>query len=117
MPRELPLIICRLRRNFCFHRIHVDFGEEKLCNWVKAEVSSLASLAMFPYPDFVELVHGLLHDFRVIGQDASLEVSFVVCLHSDAGTCKVRASYIHLLAVKDKHLEVDSRTKHTSKRS
>ena len=72
---------------------------------------------MFPYPDFVELVHGLLHDFRVIGQDASLEVSFVVCLHSDAGTCKVRASYIHLLAVKDKHLEVDSRTKHTSKRS
>ena len=91
----------------------VNFYRKDLCDWVKAEVSSLADLTMFTYPDFVELVHGLLHDFRVIGQDASLEVSLVVRLHSDAGTSKVRASHIHLLAVKDEHLEVDSRTKHT----
>ena len=87
--------------------------EEKLCDWVRAEVSSLACLAVFPYPDFVELVHCLLHDFRDISQDASLEVSLIVRLHSDAGTCKVRAAHIHLLAVKDQHLEVDSRTKHS----
>ena len=87
--------------------------EEKLCDWVRAEVSSLAGLAVFPYPYFVELVHCLLHDFWVIGQNASLEVSFVVRFHSDAGTCKVRTADIYLLAIKDKHLEVDSRTKHT----
>jgi len=43
----------------------------------------------------------LLHDFRVISQDASLEVTSGLCFHSDAGSCEVRTTYIHLFAVKD----------------
>ena len=57
----------------------VNFYRKDLCDWVKAEVSSLADLTMFTYPDFVELVHCLLHDFWVIGQDACLEV--YTCLY------------------------------------
>ena len=34
---------------------------------VYAELSSLALLAMPANPHFIELIHGLLHDFRVIG--------------------------------------------------
>ena len=84
---------------------------------------------MLAYPDFIKLVdfvfvrhdsgifeqarmslaapsvHGLLHDFRVISQDASLEVTSRFCFHPDASTSKIRTSDIHLFAIKDKHLK------------
>jgi hypothetical protein len=77
----------------------------KLCDGVWTEVSSFAGFAMLAYPDFIELVHGLLNDFRVIGQDASLEVTSRFCFHADTSTSKIRASDIHLLAIKDKHFK------------
>ena len=50
-------------------------------------------------------VHGLLHDFWVISQDTSLEVTSRFCFHSDACAGKVRAADINLFAVKDKHFK------------
>ena len=68
---------------------------------------------MLAYPYFIELVHRLLHDFRIISQYASLEIASRLCFHTDSGSCEVRTSNIHLFAVKDKHLEMDTRTKHS----
>ena len=67
---------------------------------------------MLAYPDFIDLSHCLFHNFRVICQDASLEVTSRFCFHADAGTCEVRTANIHLFTVKDKHLKVNTWTEH-----
>ena len=78
-----------------------------LCDGVWAEVSSFTGFAVLAYPDFIELVdfvfvrhdsgifeqarmslaapsvHCLFHNFRVIGQDTSLEVASCFCFHAD----------------------------------
>ena len=83
----------------------------KLCDGGWAEFFTFAGFAMLAYPYFIKLVdfvfvrhdsgifeqarmslaapsvHGLLHDFRVISQEASLEVTSRFCFHPDAGTC------------------------------
>ena len=76
-----------------------------LCDGVWTEVSTFAGFAMLAYPDVIELIHRLFHDFWVIGQDTSLEVTSCFCFHADTGTRKIRAADIHLLAVKDKHFK------------
>ena len=81
--------------------------------WVGAEVLALAGFTMLAHPDFVKLVHGLFYDFGVIGQNASLKVSFIIRLHTDTGTSKVCTTDIYFFTVKDKHLEMNTRTKHT----
>ena len=70
---------------------------------------------MFANPDVVELVHCLLHDFGLVGQDAGFEVAFVVVLHADAGTGEVRAADIDFCAVEHEYLEMDTRTEHPLK--
>ena len=77
-----------------------------------AEVSSFALLAELTNPYVIKLVHGLLNDCWVICQYACLEVSFVLTLHADTGSCQVGAANIDILAVKDEHLEVNTWTKH-----
>ena len=59
----------------------------KLRDGVWTEVPTFAGFAMLAYPDFIKLIHRLLHDFRVISQDASLEVTNCFSFHADAGTC------------------------------
>jgi len=68
---------------------------------------------MFPYPHIIELVHGLFYDFWVISQYACFEVASSFSLHANSRTREVRTSYIHFLAIKNKHLEMNTRTKHT----
>ena len=80
---------------------------------VRTELSSLAFLAMLSYPDIIELVHGLFDNFWVICQDASFKVSFIIRLHTDTGTSKVCTTDIYFFSIKDKHLEMNTRTKHT----
>ena len=80
---------------------------------IRTELPPFASFAMFANPHVVELVHRLLHDFGVIGEDARLEVSLAIGFHADARTGEVRAADIDLLAVEDYQLEVDTRTKHS----
>ena len=79
---------------------------------VGAEVASFTCFAVSANPDVVELVHCLLHDFGVVGEDAGLKVAFVVVLHADAGAGEVRAAHIDFLAVEDEHLEMDTGTEH-----
>ena len=80
---------------------------------VRTELSSLAFLAMLSYPDIIELVHGLFDNFWVICQDASFKVALVVRFHTNSCTCQVRTSNKHFLAVKDKHLEMNTRTENS----
>ena len=60
------------------------FFIKKLLDRVWTEVSALAFLAVFPYPNLIKLVHGLLNQFWIVGKDASLEVSSAVAFHADA---------------------------------
>ncbi len=89
------------------------FLEKNLYDRVWAVVLSLACFAVLADPNVVKLLHGLLNDLWVIGQDACLEVSLIAALHADACTREVRATDIHLLAVKDQHLEMNPGTQHT----
>lgn len=71
-----------------------------------------ARLAVAACPHIVELLHGLLDNLWVIGQDARLEVTLIAALHADARPREVGAADVHLLAVKDQHLEVHPGTQH-----
>lgn len=73
---------------------------------VGTEVSALAFLAMLAHPYLIKLIHRLLYDGRVIGQDTSLKVPFVIPLHANARTCKVGTPDIYFFAVKNIHFEV-----------
>ena len=87
----------------------VAVGLQRLCfglpqvsgDGVGAEVTAFAFLAVFANPHVVELVHRVLQDFGVVGQDAGFEVAFVVVLHADAGTGEVRAADIDFCAVEN----------------
>ena len=68
---------------------------------------------MLSHPYFIKLIHGLFNDFWIICQDASFKVTFVICLHSDTCTCKIRTADIHLFNIKDKHFEMNTGTKHS----
>ena len=82
-------------------------SRKKLYDGVWAVVFALAGFAVLAYPNIVKLLHGLLDDLWVIGQDASFEVTLIAALHANTGTREVCAADIHLLTVKDKHLEVN----------
>ena len=68
---------------------------------------------MLSHPYFVELVHCLFNDFRVICQDARLEVASRFSLHANSRTREICTTHIYLLANKDKHLEMNTQTKHS----
>ena len=68
---------------------------------------------MFSHPYFIELVHCLFDNFCVICKDASFKVASRFSLHTNSSTREVRTSYIHLLAIKDKHLEMNTRTENS----
>lgn len=74
--------------------------------------ASAARRAVAACPHIVELLHGLLDNLWVIGQDARLEVALIAALHVDARPREVGAADIDLLAVKDQHLEVHPGTQH-----
>ena len=65
---------------------------------------------MFAYPNGIELVHGLLNQFGVVGEDASLEVACAFSFHADACTSEVGATDVGHLAVEDQNLEMYPRT-------
>ena len=67
---------------------------------------------MQSHPYFVELLHGLAHQLRLIGEDTRLKVAGVGSFHADARAGEVRAAEIGRAAVKDEHLEVNTGTEH-----
>ena len=74
---------------------------KNLYDGVWAEVLALAGFAVLAHPNVVKLLHGLLYDLRIIGQDACLEVTLIAALHANACPREVSAADIHHLAVKD----------------
>ena len=68
---------------------------------------------MAAHPHSVELVHRLLHNHGVVGEDAGLEVAGVFALHTNARTGEVGAADIDFLAIEDEYLEVYARTECT----
>ena len=67
---------------------------------------------MLTYPNIIELVHGLLNQLWIVGEDAGLEVAGAVAFHADACAGEVGAADICHLAIENKNLEMYSRTKH-----
>ena len=65
---------------------------------------------MFSHPYFIKLIHSLFNNFWVICQDACFKVARSFSLHANSRTREVRTSNIHFLAIKDKHLEMNTRT-------
>ena len=65
---------------------------------------------MLSHPYFIKLVHCLFHDFWFICQGASFKVTFVIGFHPNTSTRKVCATDIYFFSVKDKHLEMNTRT-------
>ncbi len=83
------------------------FLEKNLYDGIRAVVFALAGFAVFADPYVVELLHGLLDDLRIIGQDARFEVTLIAAFHADACPREVSATDIDLFAVKNQHLEVN----------
>ena len=61
---------------------------------------------MFANPNRIELVHGLLDQFGVVGEDSGLEVARAFTFHANACTSEVGTADIGHLAVEDQHLEM-----------
>jgi len=68
---------------------------------IRTELPPFAGFAVFANPHVVELVHRLLHDFGVVGEDARLEVSLAIGFHTDTSAGEVRAADIDCAAVED----------------
>lgn len=89
------------------------FLEKNLYDRVWAVVFALTGFAVLADPNVVKLLHGLLDNLRIIGQDASLEVALIAALHADACPREVGAADIHRLTVKDQHFKVYPGTQHS----
>ena len=66
---------------------------------------------MFAYPDGIELVHGLLNQLGIVGEDARLEVARTIAFHADACASEVGAANVGYLAIENQNLEMYPRTK------
>ena len=80
-----------------------------LFNAVCTKGFAFASFAVLSRPNRVEMVGSGIYLHKVIGQDSRLEVALAVGLHTNACTCKVCRADIGHLAIKNHHLEMDSR--------
>lgn len=81
-------------------------------NRIPAVLPPQALRAVQAHPHLVELLHGLAHQFGLVGEEARLEVTGVGPFHPDARAREVRAAEIDRTAVEQQHLEVDPRAKH-----
>ena len=80
-------------------------------NRIATIIFPFAGLAVPAYPNRIELVHGLLYQFGVVSEDASLEIARSIAFHADACACEIGAADVGYLSVKDQDLEMNPRTK------
>ena len=73
------------------------------------DVAALAFLALAATPHLVKLLYGGVHQRRLVGEDARLEVAVAVTLHAHAGSREVRGADVCRLEVKNHHLEMNTR--------
>ena len=80
-------------------------------NRVTAKGFPFAGLAVLPNPNLIKLVHGLLNQLGIVGEDASFEVARSIAFHADACASKVGAADVGYLVIKDQYLEMHPWTK------
>ena len=66
---------------------------------------------MLSYPNRIELVHGLLDQLGIVGEDAGLEVAGAVAFHADACAGEVSAADVGNLVIENQNLEMYPWTK------
>jgi hypothetical protein len=66
---------------------------------------------VLPNPNIIELVHGLLNQLRIVGEDAGLEVARTIAFHADSCAGEVGAADVGYLIIKDQDLEMHPWTK------
>ena len=82
-------------------------------NWVWTILSTATIVAELAYPHIIELLNGCINHFWVIGQDASLEVSFSWRFHSHPCASQVSGTDVCNGSVYDNEFEMNSGTQHT----
>lgn len=80
-------------------------------NRVTAKGFPFAGLAVLSYPYIIELVHGLLNQIGIVGEDSGLEVAGAVAFHADACAGEVGATDVGHLAIENQDFEMHPRTK------
>lgn len=87
----------------------------QIWDWFGTILFASALLAHGTIPNAVELFHSLLDYLRIIGKNASLEVSCVFWFHSYPCTSEVSTADVNFLAVEDYHLKVYTRAENSFK--
>ena len=87
---------------------HTRYG---LSNRIPAKILPFAGLAVFSNPNIIELVHSLLNQFGVVGEDTSLEVAGAIAFHADACASEVGAADVGYLVIEDQNFEMHPWTK------
>jgi len=83
---------------------------KKSPNRISTKVLPFAVRTMFAYPNGIELVHGLLNQFGVVGEDACFEIARTLSFHADACAGEVGAADVSHLAIENQNLEMYPRT-------
>jgi hypothetical protein len=111
MFNDLPQVVAELRNEVSPSTF---FGKEKpiLSDGVFTKLLPFTILTVFAYPNLIELVHGLLNQLGIVGEDAGLEVARTIAFHSYACTGEVGAANISHLTIENQNLEMYPRTKH-----
>ena len=82
-----------------------------LPNRIPTKLLPFTILAVFAYPDGIKLVHGLLDQLGIVGEDASLKVTRSITFHADACTSEVGTADVGYLSIEDQDLEMYPWTK------
>ena len=85
-------------------RVCFPFVEGHTPNRIPTKIFPFTSLAVLPNPNIIELIHGLLDQLWIVGEDASLEVAGAIAFHADACAGEVGAADISHLTVEDQNL-------------
>ena len=75
-------------------------------NRIPTKLLPFTILAVLSNPNIIKLVHGLLDQFGVVGEDARFEVARTIAFHANTCAGEVGATDVGYLSVKDQDLKV-----------
>lgn len=71
---------------------------------------ALTSRAVVADPQRIELLHDWLHDFRIVAENTTFEVTAIFTLHAKARSGQIRTACVCDSSVDQNRFEVSSRT-------
>ena len=80
-------------------------------NRIPTKLLPFTILAVLPNPNRIKLVHGLLDQLGIVGEDARFEVARTIALHADACSGEVGTADVGNLVIKNQDLEMHPWTK------